>query len=197
MATPVGHALAGYLIFSVAEGSKRSDRWSFLGLSILMAAGPDLDFIPGILLGSPIRYHQGVSHSLGFAIGMGFIMAIAYSLKRGRVVLDWGLFSLAYSSHLAIDLLGPSRSSLHGLPLLWPFYGRNFTAPVHILPGVHHAGSTYATTSDWITSLFDAYNIGAIAVEVALILPLIILVHYLQRQKLRRKLNILPKRGEY
>lgn len=185
MATPVGHALDGYLIFSVAEGSKRADRWSFLGFSILMATGPDLDFIPGIVLGSPIYYHQGVSHSLGFAIGIGFIMAIAYSLKKGRMLLDWGLFSLAYSSHLAIDLLGPSRKPLHGLPLFWPIYERSYTAPVHIFMGVHHDESASATTNEWSISIFNAYNLGAIAVEVVLILPLILLVQYLQRKKLR------------
>ena len=37
-------------------------------LFVLFANAPDLDFVPGILLGDPGAYHHGISHSLGFAL---------------------------------------------------------------------------------------------------------------------------------
>ena len=54
----------------------------------------------------PALYHQGISHSLGFAVLVSFLLAFFYGGGRATWSLG-GLFFLAYGSHLFIDVLGP------------------------------------------------------------------------------------------
>lgn len=79
MATPIGHALAGYSVYLVSQAgydTRQRGKYELVLLSIFMAVAPDLDFIPGLLQGTPNLYHQGISHSLGLALVAGVVSAI-------------------------------------------------------------------------------------------------------------------------
>ena len=162
MATPVGHAIAGYAISRFAKSSHTGNRLGVLLLCVFVGALPDLDVIPGLFIGRPVQYHQGISHSLGMAIAVSGIIAATYRLS-GRSFLAIFLLSFAaYSSHLALDILGPDRRLPIGIPLFWPFSERPFISPVPILLGVTHASSTGVSTSEWIQNLISLRNVGAI-----------------------------------
>ena len=81
MATPIGHALAGYAVY--VGGSSSQSRTSILfWFCLLMAIAPDFDFIPGILQGQPNLYHQGVSHSLGAGLFVSFAAALIIGKRK-------------------------------------------------------------------------------------------------------------------
>jgi inner membrane protein len=180
MATPIGHFLLGYSVYSGArrfENGRNAELW----LCLLMAIAPDFDFLPGILLGQPNLYHQGISHSLGAALGISFASALfirGYSFWR-----SWGLLFLAYTSHLLLDFCAPDGRPPFGQPLFWPVTASYFIAPepLQILWGVRHHGSATAPLGEWLKGVFQLRNLGAIAVEVLVTLPVFVLVRFFLR----------------
>jgi hypothetical protein len=48
----------GYLIYSATEKSPARPGWGILALYLLAANAPDMDFIPGMLIGEPGRYRD-------------------------------------------------------------------------------------------------------------------------------------------
>ena len=89
MPSPIAHAAMGYVVYRVFRSrmprmSKEVPRYAGLltQLSIATVAVslvPDLDSVPGILLGDLGRFHNGFTHSLVFglpvALGVGKIIA--------------------------------------------------------------------------------------------------------------------------
>lgn len=183
MATPIGHALAGYAVYGLRPGIRSEEHRILLALCIVLAVCPDLDFLPGIVYGQPALYHQGISHSLGMATGVGLAVALFYSRTRRTVLTHWGLFTLAYASHLIIDILGPDGRPPYGIPLFWPITDEYFLLPVHIFWGVHHAGRTSATLGEWLTGIMDPFNLGAIGIEILIVLPFVLLQRYFHIEK--------------
>lgn len=174
MATPLGHAIAGYAVSQFSKSSHAGIRLNVLVLCIFVAALPDLDVIPGLFIGKPVMYHQGISHSLGLAIAVSGIIAATYRLSGKSFSAIFLLCFAAYSSHLALDLIGPDRRPPIGIPLFWPFSERAFLSPVPILLGVTHASTTGVSTPEWIQNLMSLRNVGAIIVEALVITPFII-----------------------
>jgi inner membrane protein len=184
MASPVGHGLMGYAVYRLTAGAKRDDRRTLLWLCVLLAIAPDLDFLPGLFLGQPALYHQGVSHSLGFALVVSLGVAVAYSLNRGTIWADWGRFFLAYASHLLIDLFGPDKRPPYGIPLFWPLSDACYLASFQIFRGFHHAKATSSTTGEWVAGILDPQNLVAIGIEVIVTLSVILLVQWVQNLKI-------------
>jgi inner membrane protein len=175
MATPVGHSLAGYLVFGWSAETQGPHKVRWLLLYICLANAADLDFLPGILLGRPSFYHQGVSHSLGFALVVSLAVAGVCRLWGKSFAAIFALSCTAYVSHLVIDFLGSDTRPPYGIPILWPMSGAYCISPVPVFWGVHHAGSAAGSMLEWLGALFHPYNLGAIALEVVLLLPFVVL----------------------
>jgi membrane-bound metal-dependent hydrolase YbcI (DUF457 family) len=80
MATPIGHLLAG-----AAIGTLMSRRYNLPGaifIGGLAAVAADFDFIPGILIGNPGRFHHAQSHSITFAVLAGVLAALIARKSR-------------------------------------------------------------------------------------------------------------------
>ena len=172
MATPFGHSLAGYVVYYFSKTSEKSKQFGLIVLCILMANAPDLDFIPGILSGRPALYHQGITHSLGFALVISLAVTGICRLTRFRGESFPFLFTLcfiSYLSHLLMDLLGPDRRPPYGIPLFWPVSEEHFLSPLPLFLGVRHTSVTSGSTSQWVDGLLQLYNIAAIALEILLI----------------------------
>jgi inner membrane protein len=174
MATPLGHSLAGYAIYGLAKHGQERSRLSRLLLCLFMANAPDLDFLPGIVMGSPALYHQGITHSLGCAFLLSLVIASVSHLRNQAFGTVFSLSCIAYVSHLVIDFLSTDRRPPYGLPLLWPISGSYFISPMPIFLGVHHATFTRASTMEWLKGILHPYNLGAIGLEVVLLLPFVI-----------------------
>jgi inner membrane protein len=169
MATPFGHSLAGFAVHTFVPSVNR-DRLS-LAVCIIMANAPDLDFLPGILVGRPALYHQGITHSIGFALLVSLGTAAVYRTWGKSFSLIFTSALLAYLSHLAIDFFGPDGRLPYGEPLFWPISDSHFISPVPVFLGAHHAASTFGSTQEWIRGILTAHNIRAIVLEIVLILP--------------------------
>jgi inner membrane protein len=175
MATPLGHSLAGYAIYNLARGAQgKPSRGQFL-LCICMASAADLDFLPGVLLGSPTLYHQGITHSLGFALLVSLGVAGVCRLRKTPFLTMFGVSALAYLSHLAIDFLGSDTRPPYGIPLLWPISTEHFLSSIPLFRGVRHAASSVASTHQWLDGILHPHNLAAMALEVALLLPFVLL----------------------
>lgn len=171
MATPIGHSLAGYAVYGFSKTAKDRDQLNLILLSIFIANAPDLDFIPGLLVGKPALYHQGITHSLGFAIVASVVVAGIYYTGGKSFSKIFSLCFISYLSHLIIDFFCPDRRLPYGIPLLWPINGEHFISPFPVFLGVHHASRASAPTIEWFGGIFSFYNVGAIALEVILLVP--------------------------
>jgi membrane-bound metal-dependent hydrolase YbcI (DUF457 family) len=183
MATPLGHVLAGQIAFRAATGAG-PDASVRLGLLCAFASvAPDLDFVPGLLLGAPARYHQGVSHSFAMAILVATLLAGVHAWKGGRFGPAWIALFLAAASHLVLDLFGPDRRTPYGIPLFWPFDSGTYLSPITLLPGVSHAGSTDVPTGDWLARTFRPRNLRAALIEAMVLVPAVLAAEVLVRRR--------------
>jgi len=181
VATPIGHALAGYAVSRFgAAGGAPADR-VFLLACVALALAPDLDFVPGILNGKPPLYHQGITHSLTIAAAVS--LATALVLRRATL-RAWGVLFAAYASHLLIDLFGPDDRAPLGIPLFWPLGDAHYLSPLKLFMGVHHAASTTTSTERWLAALADWSNLAAVGIEIALLAPFALLARALYRRRL-------------
>jgi inner membrane protein len=150
---------------------------------VFAAVAPDLDIIPGLLVGKPALYHSGVSHSLGFAILFSLGAGAIFKLGGKAFLPIFALGFLAYSSHLLLDYLNPDGRPPFGIPLFWPLSSETFLSPVTVLLGVKHAGTADASIAEWLGGIFSLHNVAAIGVETALILPFVFLIHWLRTRR--------------
>jgi inner membrane protein len=155
----------------------------FLSWCLVMAMAPDLDFLLGILMGQPSRYHQGLSHSLGAAVMVSLALTLLYSRKRHTMAGEGGRFFLAYASHLVLDFWGADTRPPYGIPLFWPLSERVYLALWPVFMGVQHTLPTTATTGDWLLTIFQPVNLRAIGIEVLVLLPIALLVRALCTSK--------------
>jgi inner membrane protein len=178
VATPLGHALAGYSVYLASEAiydARVRGKYELVWLSVFVAVAPDLDFIPGLLMGTPALYHQGISHSLGAAVFGGAVFATLYRLKGQSLYRIFRLCFLSYLSHPIIDFFGPDGRLPYGVPLLWPLSNEHFLSPIPLFLGMHHAGSTHGSTLDWFKGIISLHNVWAILVEVLYMMPFVML----------------------
>jgi len=177
MPSPVGHSLAGYIIHRAIPS--QGSGWQLMCLYIFVTNAPDLDFIPGLFLGNPSRYHHGISHSLGFAVLFSIgLSLIRFLLRRDRFARNFGIFFLLYSSHLALDYLSTDASPPHGQPLLWPFSGTYYISSVAVFPDIRRVSTS---SRDFVISLFSLHNLWAACLEILLLFSVLIVVKVAQR----------------
>lgn len=150
MSSPVGHSLAGYVGYKLLPilGLPVQSRRVLLG-AIALANLPDLDFVPGLVLGNLRAFHRQASHSLLCAVLVGLAVAlISWLMGRQRQLetgplppkatwARWGFWAMTgYLGHLGLDTLVSDKLGPAGLQLLWPFSGAFLISPITILPGL-------------------------------------------------------------
>jgi membrane-bound metal-dependent hydrolase YbcI (DUF457 family) len=169
MATPLGHYLVG---LAVAEGVARDRqelRWAPWLAAV--ACAPDLDVLPGLLVGDMSRFHHGISHSLAAAVAFagGTLAVLRWRgwPVRPRLFL---LVAVLYASHSALDGVTMDNSDPRGMPLLWPWVTTAFQSPWLLLPNVQHSSAPVVST----------HNAVLMAQEAALFVPLVGLVRRLR-----------------
>ncbi len=165
MATPYGHTLAGLSLFNLwypRAGFSQKKGVLVYGLAALGASLPDLDFIPGLILGQGGRFHHGYSHSLGLAIGVSLMAGgLIKWIRPGLTFIKTsGFVCCLILSHLFLDYFTEAPK---GFPLFWPFTENNFLSAIPILPRVER---NWGNPDLWSQGLF------CLLVESFLLLPL-------------------------
>jgi membrane-bound metal-dependent hydrolase YbcI (DUF457 family) len=167
MPTPVGHSLAG-LAVHLAGGAQTARRPWLAALALVAIANlPDVDFLPGYLIGEPRAYHWGPTHSFAAAIMVGVAAGAVAHRFTGRFLPFFLLATTAYATHLLLDVqLGPGAPS-KGLELFWPFTRERYMAPwalFRMMPAsIESVGP--------VGALFDLEVIPIIAREIAILAP--------------------------
>ena len=190
MATPVAHCLAGVSLFYLSRNyvASRGMHTSKYVLALLLIGTnlPDLDFLPGLLVGSPGQFHRAFSHSLVF--GVLVTLPLLIYLKAARVpacITISLLWFTAIFSHLVIDWMSLDVADPAGIELLWPMSEERFMTDPSIFLGVRR--------DDVFSSFTLSYNLFAITWEILLLLPFVALCRYLSDSTNRNGLN----RGSY
>ncbi len=187
MATPLGHSLAGYAVYCTSSRAQKRNALGLMLLCIAMANAPDLDFLPGMLVGQPALYHGAISHSLGFALLISVATAGVYRIMGNSFPAIFSVCFLSYVSHLVIDLFVPDGRWPFGIPVFWPISRQYFISPVPLFMGIHRADTTSGSTLEWVASMIHPHNLGVIALEILILLPFVFLAK-------RYRTGFLPSR---
>jgi hypothetical protein len=166
----------GYVIYRVCRGNEEDvnqlGSWSRQlvvteGLSLL----PDVDIVPGILLGDIGRFHNNLMSSLlaGLATALG-VGGLAW-WRTGRGFKRWSLIALVcYYMHLLMDYLTVGG----GIMLLWPFSWNRHVSPVTLFYGLR-----------WSDGLTSKRHLRTLVTEIGLVALPILLFALLKRRSLK------------
>jgi hypothetical protein len=175
MPTPIGHSLLATAIFSGVNRKKLKLNWFDYLVFLFLGIFPDLDFIPGLILGTPSRFHHGMTHSLFFGIIIGTSAGLIIGWRKRKSWLPYALlFTAVYFSHLLADFLGVDTRFPYGEQLFWPFWQGYVLSPVPIFLDVYRSSSR----SDFLTSLFNFHNLQAVLVELLICCPIWLLIQF-------------------
>jgi len=170
MPSPIGHSLLGYAFYTAFRSSDVHDL-KLIGLCLFAANAADLDFVPGLLIGDPSRFHHGISHSLVFAV----LFAAACSCFRligPSLWTNFGIFFSVYFSHVAIDYFSIDNGFPYGVLLFWPLTNDYYIAPVAFLPDIRRS----SVASEFFVSLFSLHNLWAATVEIGVMSAMLLII---------------------
>ncbi len=173
MPSPIAHSLVGYLIYRITTKPFKGQKRYIILLYMFVANIPDLDFLPGIFVGSVSRYHHGISHSIGFS----FIFALScyiilVILRKGHIKRSFAIAFCLFFSHIVLDYLTKVSDKPYGELFLWPFSNEYYIASFAFFPVIHFHGSV----EKFLFSLLSLQNLIAIGVEIAILAPIIIIM---------------------
>lgn len=172
MPSPYAHAIAGIAISTPYLNSKiramqhKEDIVTLIVFSLL----PDLDALPGLLVGNMSLYHNQFTHSPLFAI----IVFLIYSGIRRMIPPSRSLIHTlklsagAYGLHLIMDVFTHGR----GLMLSWPFSDERYSPPFVLFYGFRHSEPLLSTS-----------HIITFVTESLTMLPVLALVWFMQKRK--------------
>lgn len=166
MPTPVGHSLAGLSIyfFSSKKLNSFKELWGFVPFFIATLVS-DLDFIPGLIIGEPNRYHHGVTHSIIASLSFALIFSLIFRLKRDFRVRFF-IFSSIFLSHILLDFFSLDTSFPYGIPLFWPLSSKYFypDMPVFIDIQRESIGNLLFSYHNWLAVLRELLILGPVAI---------------------------------
>ncbi len=168
MPSPIAHSIVSLTLADKKPVEISGLRWATFW--IVLGNFPDFDFIPGILIGDPSRYHHGPSHSILFVFCLSIVAYLLYPFffKKHQAVL-WTIFAVAFS-HLFLDTLTVDTGAPYGLPLLWPFSHAYYRFPFSLFLNIHRGMSLHV--------LLTWHNLLAVTLEPLLTLPFLLMVWY-------------------
>jgi len=177
MALCLAHATAGYLAYEALRPTG-PHRPALLAGALVMANAPDLDFLPGLLIGAPVAYHRGVTHTLGALVVVSVAAWAVARALRSRRAWWWGLAAgAAYGTHLLVDCLTVDAIPPYGIQLLWPLTGAWVHAPFSLFGEIIVAQSGRTA---FLESLFTPTALVVWGREVGLALAAVAAVHALR-----------------
>jgi hypothetical protein len=140
MPLPLGHAAIGLVTCEICKTPSGANpfKWKTvpsLLLVIVLANLPDIDIILGLLIdGNGYAYHRGPTHSLLFALMMGYAVHHILRLSDKLPQVSFGSCFLIIGSHLVADCIFTSSP----VSFFWPL-------EVHWIGGQEEWGDIFST----------------------------------------------------
>ncbi len=175
MCSPVGHTLGGFI-----AGAPPAFNWRWLLFILLAANAPDLDFLAGALVGEFNRYHHMASHSIMASAIFMLLVFIVLRLNNSQSFKAVWLGGLAYNAHLLLDCITIDSSAPRGMQLFWPFTEQYFIAPFTFFTNIQHGGRN-DTVWEALGPIFSMHNLGAVFLELAVLLPIFLFMQWRKR----------------
>jgi len=177
MCLPLAHALVGA---SVAVGLRRSAKphdWKPVLVGAFLGIVPDFDYLLNWMRISGGGWHHGFTHSIPFALVLGFVLVVIFRDWRPRSYL---VFTLAYVSHTLLDFL---ITESRGVALWWPF--TNYRYKLRLPSPIEYAWSNTSV----LDTLFDILKLCLM--ELLIFGPILLAVLWIRsaffRENLRQK----------
>lgn len=176
MALCFAHSAAGYLAYEAVRPAG-AHRPALLAAAIGLANGPDLDFLPGLLLGHPGAYHRGVTHTLLGVVAVAAAVGVGGRLL-GRAAGRLAAFAAAvWSSHLVLDVFTADAVAPYGVRVFWPLSDAYWMAPVSVFGEIVCDMSGPAA---FFRSLVQPATLRVWTEEVGIVLAAVAAVHLLR-----------------
>ena len=181
MPTPVGHTMIGVALGCGAFMPRGKLKAGFKALweqraaffvILLMANLPDIDYLPGVLMGEINAFHHWYTHTLGWVVA---VAAATWLLWRRANRLGWAMFVLvlaALASHLVADLFSADSRPPYGIMALWPLTDQFYISPHSIFWGLRK--TTWHDVFQW-------YNVQAALYELLVLSPAVAAVLVFKR----------------
>lgn len=172
MPSPVGHTLLGLGVYVIWCRNLWLwlSQWFLIIWIIFCANLPDFDLFIGLANGNLSKYHQGYTHTLGFAILFGFITFLFLKLIKFKDAASISLLTfILIFSHVFLDAFNYDSRPPIGVMLFWPFSSRHFN-PCQIFYPVPHTQPA---------DIFTSFFMNAVMREIILLfIPLMILIYF-------------------
>jgi membrane-bound metal-dependent hydrolase YbcI (DUF457 family) len=177
--SPIVHSTAGYVVYRFSKGNmpevwqKRVGPVSlFLLLTLVFSNLPDLDAVPGFILGDFGKFHNNGTHSLIVALLVALIFGFALSRKRRGEFISWFLLILiSYGTHILLDFFTWGG---RGVMLFWPFSTERFQSGLALFYGVR-----------WADGLLSINHLWTLGTEVVFVLILLLFTYLAEHRTLR------------
>ena len=119
MPLPLGHAAIGLTTHDVcSKNDSAFSRWKVFIFVLVLANLPDIDVVIGLVLeGNGCAFHRGPTHSLFFALFMGFVACVAWKFWSRVPRMRFGMCFLLILSHVLSDFFFTSSE----VSFFWPF----------------------------------------------------------------------------
>ncbi len=182
MPSPIGHSLIGLTVANLPLHKQLYHSVFWLGFVVFVANVPDLDFLPGLMIGDMNRYHHGISHSIGAAVIFAGLCALAAKYMSLAVKRVFIVAVLVYLSHLLGDYLGVDPTEPYGAPFLWPVSSEYYLSPTPIFQPIEH-GDPGDGNASVFAEIFSHPNMLAAAIEIAIIAPFWLFTFWLSRRR--------------
>ena len=137
MPTSIGHTFAGIFLKETKIFSPANTALKSLLVSVILANLADIDFLPGLFLGNPNRFHHGVTHSLGATLVTALDFGFYFYAKRNQFGTPFVFSGLLYLSHVVLDFLTVDTSSSQGVPIFWPLNAKYYLLLISVVSSVH------------------------------------------------------------
>lgn len=184
MPTPVAHTICGYVIYDGTIKKEKKIDWKMLLIVIFLANLPDIDYLPGLFIDKPNIFHHGATHSIFFAVVVGFLTAFLFSFRKSKTF--WKHFFIFFAlcfSHSVLDFFTKDTSLPLGEQLLWPFTDNYYLSPVTIFRDVSKGG----TNKSFLMSAFEIYNFITVLTECIIFAPILIGIRKLRTIRHKKK----------
>jgi inner membrane protein len=182
MPSPVGHALAGLvLVAALAPKARGRATAAAAVLAVGASLAPDLDFLPGLLLDDPGRFHHGASHSVGAAV-LGAVAGYALARMLPRLGLRPAqaavIAGLCVLGHAVLDLFAVDTSIPYGVMLWWPLDTRYVISPWTPFLDIQREQSG---TAAFFRTLATWHNVQAMLIEAIVFGPALAIARWRRR----------------
>ena len=145
------------------DAPDRRRRLIQLGALVMAANVADFDFIPGILVGDPGRFHRGPSHSfIAIFAFTALAMLMGQWIERRSAVRFGLVLGLAFTGHLLLDTMSSWMDPHSGVAIAWPFSWYRVLSPFPLFIGISLAPGTHT----FLDGVLHWSNFAAIAWEL-------------------------------